>query len=200
MLSREIEPSRKRTHYARDAITLLRFQGLLHHNLGWIVEAPLTVQAIAPRQYQSPSNPSMLSILSPPLSLPYDEVRYSAIPKSCTLDADLNVLEDEEAVATGRRGVNTSGGQTALISLTHWDCCSAKCRVREIHYIFNGLYIVYKNDVPATTQLKHLSEVRGWMVPTTRRRGRRVACRCSMPRDRKGRILSALYGRSPCQL
>ncbi|CAB4373887.1 unnamed protein product [Rhizophagus irregularis] len=49
--------------------------------------------------------------------LPYDEERYEAVIKMCSLEIDLEIFEDGDMTEIGEKGITLSGGQKQRISL-----------------------------------------------------------------------------------
>ncbi|RIA87106.1 P-loop containing nucleoside triphosphate hydrolase protein [Glomus cerebriforme] len=49
--------------------------------------------------------------------LPYDEERYEAVIKMCSLEKDLEIFEDGDMTEIGEKGITLSGGQKQRVSL-----------------------------------------------------------------------------------
>lgn len=52
--------------------------------------------------------------------LPYDEERYEAVIKMCSLEIDLEIFEDGDMTEIGEKGITLSGGQKQRISLARF--------------------------------------------------------------------------------
>ena len=72
--------------------------------------------------------------------LPYDEERYVAVIKMCSLEKDLEIFEDGDMTEIGEKGITLSGGQKQRVSLARFSLFSFSYYFIKSKTYFNNIF------------------------------------------------------------